>query len=200
MRRLNFIVPALAAMILQAQALLLTGFAIVREREQGTLEQLIVTPIRTWELMLGKILPFVLICFINLWVTLGLGSWWFNVPINGDLGLLALLSLVFLIGSLGLGVLVSTVARTQVQAIHITLFINLPSMIISGFVFPRFNMPLPAYYAGYAFPLTYFIEVIRGITLKGVEVVYLLSAILPMVALSLIVFSLSVILFRKRLE
>lgn len=200
MRRINFLIPALAASILQVQTLLLTGFAIVREREQGTLEQLIVTPIQPWELILGKILPFILIGFINLWITLGLGSIWFHVPLSGSMLLLAALSLLFIMGSLGLGILISVVARSQVQAMHIAMFINLPSLILSGFVFPRYNMPMPAYIAGYFLPLTYFIEIIRGIAMKGVGAAYLWPAIWPLALFSMVVFAAGVLLFRKRLE
>lgn len=200
MRRINFLIPALAASILQVQTLLLTGFAIVREREQGTLEQLIVTPIQPWELILGKILPFILIGFINLWITLGLGSIWFHVPLSGSMLLLAALSLLFIMGSLGLGILISVVARSQVQAMHIAMFINLPSLILSGFVFPRYNMPMPAYIAGFFLPLTYFIQIIRGIAMKGVGAAYLWPAIWPLALFSVVVFAAGVLLFRKRLE
>ena len=200
MRRINFLIPALAASILQVQTLLLTGFAIVREREQGTLEQLIVTPIQPWELILGKILPFILIGFINLWITLGLGSLWFNVPLSGSMLLLAALSLLFIMGSLGLGILISVVARSQVQAMHIAMFINLPSLILSGFIFPRYNMPMPAYIAGFFLPLTYFIEIIRGIAMKGVGAAYLWPVIWPLALFSIVVFAAGVLLFRKRLE
>jgi ABC-2 type transport system permease protein len=200
MRRINFLIPALAASILQVQTLLLTGFAIVREREQGTLEQLIVTPVQPWELILGKILPFILIGFINLWITLGLGSIWFNVPLFGSMPLLAVLSLLFIMGSLGLGILISVVARSQIQAMHIAMFINLPSLILSGFIFPRYNMPLPAYIAGFFLPLTYFIEIIRGIAIKGVGASYLWPSIWPLGMYSILVFATGVLLFRKRLE
>lgn len=200
MRRINFLIPALAAAILQVQTLLLTGFAIVREREQGTLEQLIVTPVLPWELILGKIIPFILIGFVNLWLTLGLGSLWFNVPLAGSMLLLAALSLLFIMGSLGLGILISVVARSQVQAMHIAMFINLPSLILSGFIFPRYNMPMPAFIASHFLPLTYFIEIIRGIAMKGVAAPQLWSSIWPLALYSVLAFLAGVLLFRKRLE
>jgi ABC-2 type transport system permease protein len=164
------------------------------------LEQLIVTPVQPWELILGKILPFILIGFINLWITLGLGSIWFNVPLFGSMPLLAVLSLLFIMGSLGLGILISVVARSQIQAMHIAMFINLPSLILSGFIFPRYNMPLPAYIAGFFLPLTYFIEIIRGIAIKGVGASYLWPSIWPLGMYSILVFATGVLLFRKRLE
>jgi ABC-2 type transport system permease protein len=200
MRRLNFMIPALAGMILQFQTMLLTGFAVVREREQGTLEQLIVTPIKSWELILGKILPFVLVAFINLWVTLLLGKILFNVPYNGSMWLLAGLSLLFMLGSLGLGLLISIIARTQIQAMHLALFINIPSMILTGFMFPRFNMPRVAYYFGYLLPMTQFLQIIRGIVIKGIGAGLLVNAIIPLAIYGLVVFFASVLLFRKRLE
>ena len=200
MRRMNFLVPGLVAAILQVQTLLLTAFAIVKEREQGTLEQLIVTPIKSWELMLGKILPFVIVAFINIGLTLAVGTFWFKVPITGSIGLLLLLSTIFLLGSLGLGVLISNISRTQMQAMYLASFIMMPTFILSGFLIPRENMPWLAYYAGYFLPVTYFLEVVRGIILKGIGVNYLWDWIWPMAVFSILVFLASVLLFRKRLE
>ena len=200
MRRMNFLVPGLVAAILQVQTLLLTAFAIVKEREQGTLEQLIVTPIKSWELMLGKILPFVIVAFINIGLTLAVGTFWFKVPITGSIGLLLLLSTIFLLGSLGLGVLISNISRSQMQAMYLASFIMMPTFILSGFLIPRENMPWLAYYAGYLLPVTYFLEVVRGIILKGIGVNYLWNWIWPMAVFSIVVFIASVLLFRKRLE
>ena len=200
MRSMNFLVPGLIAAILQIQTLLLTAFSIVREREQGTLEQLIVTPIRSWELMLGKILPFVLVAFVNLAMTVLVAMIFFRVPIAGSAMLLAALSMIFLLGSLGLGILISNISRTQMQALHLTSFIMLPTFILSGFLFPRDNMPLVAYYSGYLLPITYFLEIVRGIILKGVGLAQLWPWVWPMAVFSIIVFVASVILFRKRID
>ena len=201
MRRLNYMIPGLVAMILQQQALLLTALSIVREREQGTIEQLIVTPVKAWELMLGKILPYVLIALGNVLLTLTLGVFWFKVPIAGSIGLLMLLSLIFIIGSLGLGILISNIAKTQMQAMYISSFgIQIPSMILSGFIFPRINMSPVVYWAGNFLPITYFLEIVRGIVLKGVEISVLWRYILPLSALSLFFFTASVISFRKRIN
>jgi ABC-2 type transport system permease protein len=201
MRRLNYMIPGLVAMILQQQALLLTALSIVREREQGTIEQLIVTPVKAWELMLGKILPYVLIALGNVLLTLSLGVFWFKVPIAGNIGLLMLLSLIFILGSLGLGILISNIAKTQMQAMYISSFgIQIPSMILSGFVFPRINMSPVVYWAGNFLPITYFLEIVRGIVLKGVEISVLWRYILPLSALSLFFFTASVISFRKRIS
>jgi len=199
MRRMNFMIPGLVAVILQVQTLLLTAFAIVREREQGTLEQLIVTPVRSWELILGKILPFVLVALLNVAMTVGAGAILFGVKVAGSIALLAGLSLVFLLGSLGLGVLISTISRTQMQAMYMSSFIMLPSFLLAGLLFPRDNMPWLAYYAGYLLPVTYFLEIVRGIILKGVGVITLWNWVWPMALFSVVVFLLSVFLFRKRI-
>jgi len=201
LRRLNYMVPALIAMILQVQSMLLTALSIVREREQGTMEQLIVTPIKPWELMLGKILPYIIITLINVLITVALGTFWFKVPIAGNLLLLLGLSFVFILGSLGLGILISNVAKTQMQAMYLTSFgIQMPSMILSGFVFPRINMPPVVYWIGNIFPVTYFIEITRGIILKGVGFAALWQYIWPMMLLCVIFFSASVFTFRKHLS
>ncbi len=200
LKKINFMIPGLIGAILQMQTLLLTAFAIVREREQGTLEQLIVTPIRSWELMLGKIVPFVFVAFANVALTLLISSFWFRVEVNGSVMLLMSLSFIFLLSSLGLGILISTVSSTQMQALHLSSFIMLPAFVLSGFMVPRENMPLPAYYAGYFLPLTYFLVILRGIILKGIGIAYLWKQIVPMAAFGLGVFGLSVINFHKRLE
>jgi ABC-2 type transport system permease protein len=200
MKRMNFMIPGLVAAILQVQTLLLTAFSIVREREQGTLEQLIVTPIKSWELMLGKILPFVVIAYINLGLTLIVGAIWFKVPVAGSMLLLTILSGLFLLGSLGLGVLISNISRTQMQAMYLASFIMLPIFILSGFMFPRENMPWLAYQSGFLLPVTYFLEIVRGIIVKGVGIKYLWPSVWPMAVFSLIVFFSSVVLFRKRID
>lgn len=200
MKKINFMIPGLIGAILQVQTLLLTAFAIVREREQGTLEQLLVSPIRSWELMAGKIIPFVLVAFLNVLIALLIGSFWFQVPVSGSVMLLLGLSLIFLLSSLGLGILISTVSSTQLQALHLSSFIMLPAFILSGFIVPRENMPLVAYYAGYLVPLTYFLTILRGIVLKGVGLAYLWKQVLPLALFSVSVFGLSVVTFHKRLE
>ncbi|HQA29732.1 MAG TPA: ABC transporter permease, partial [Brevefilum fermentans] len=199
MKRMNFMIPGLVAIILQIQTLLLTAFAIVREREQGTLEQLIVTPVRSWELMLGKILPFVVVAFVNVVMTVTVGAIWFGVEVAGSITLLGILSLIFLLGSLGLGVFISNISKTQMQAMYMASFIMMPSFILAGLLFPRENMPWLAYYAGYLLPVTYFLEIVRGIILKGAEFASLWVWIWPMAVFSIVVFFASVLLFQKRL-
>ncbi len=199
LKKMNFMIPGLVAVILQIQTLLLTAFAIVREREQGTLEQLIVTPVHSWELMLGKILPFIVVALVNVAMAVAVGAVWFGVDVAGSIGLLMLLSLIFLLGSLGLGVLISTISRTQMQAMYMASFIMIPSFILAGLLYPRENMPWIAYYAGYLLPVTYFLEIVRGIMLKGVGFSTLWGWIWPMALFSVGVFFASVIMFRKRL-
>jgi len=199
LRRMDFFLPGLIGLILEVQSLLLTAFAIVREREQGTLEQLIVSPVRPWELILGKILPYVAVAAVNLTMVLIAGILVFGMKIVGDVALLALISVVFLIGSLGLGVLISSVSRTQIEALYLAVFFILPTTMLSGLIWPRQNMPWPAYYSGYFLPLTYYLEVIRGVLLKGAGVAYLWPWIWPMLLFAVVVFLTSVVLFRKRL-
>lgn len=199
MKRINFMVPGLLAAILQMQTLFLTAFAIVREREQGTMEQLIVTPIQAWELMLGKILPFLILAILNVCITLVVASFWFRVEVKGNIVLLFVLALIFLLGSLGLGILISTVSRTQMQAMQLAAFVILPMFILSGFLVPRENMPWLANYAGYLLPITYFLVIIRTIIIKGVGMMALWNQVIPLALFSLIVFVASALAFRKRL-
>ena len=136
-----YMIPALIGTILQYMAVLLTSTAIVRERERGTIEQLIITPIRSWELIVGKLMPYALIAFFNLLEVLIIGTLWFKVPVNGDLGLLLALSALFLVSTLGIGLLISTIARTQFEAMLLAFVIQLPAIFLSGFFFPLAAMP-----------------------------------------------------------
>jgi drug efflux transport system permease protein len=194
----NFMVPGIIGMIMQFQTLILTAFAVVRERERGTLEQLIVTPIRPWELMLGKLLPYTITSSVGATVALIAGRLLFGVEIAGSIVLLILLSLLFLLGSLGLGLLISTVSQTQGQAIQIALFVMLPTLLLSGFMFPRETMPWIVQQIGLLIPLTYYLQILRGIILKGVGLNVLWTSALPLAILSLAVFTLSAQRFQKR--
>ena len=196
----NFMIPGLIGVILQIQAVLLTAFAVVRERERGTLEQLSVTPIRPTEMILGKLLPYVAIAFAQVGATLLIGTLWFGVPINGSLLLLMLLSLLFLIGALGIGLLISTVSRTQAQAMQTTMLTVMPAFIISGFMFPRESMPHAIRVLSYILPLTYFLEILRGIILKGIGLEYLYGQALALLVFAIVIAALSVIRFRRSLE
>ncbi|MCF8010982.1 MAG: ABC transporter permease [Clostridiales bacterium] len=197
---LKFNVPGLIGLVLQNITVMLTAFTLVRERERGTLEQLMVTPLKNFELMLGKLIPYILIAFIDVALVLGVGVWWFKVPIRGNLLLLLVLSLLFLIFALGLGILFSTLARTQLQAMQMTMLFILPSVILSGFVFPRESMPDIIRWLGYGIPLTYYLEILRGIMLKGVGLIKLWNDIIPLTAFGFVTIALASLRFRKKVE
>jgi ribosome-dependent ATPase len=196
----HFFVPGLIGIIMQLVTLFLTSFAIVRERELGTLEQLFVTPVGRAGLMLGKLIPYALIGFVETLIVLAVMVFAFGVPIQGDLVLLLVLSVLFLFTALGLGLLVSTVARTQLQAIQIAFIIMLPSILLSGFVFPREAMPTPMYLLSFAIPVTYFIEILRGIILRSASIVDLVPHICGLVICCAAALTLSIARFRKQLD
>jgi len=199
MLSVNFMIPGLIGLILQFQAVVLTAFAVVRERERGTLEQIVVTPIRPWELMLGKILPYTVTAFAAVAVALIVGRFWFGVEIAGSLLLLVVLSIVFLLGSLGIGLFLSTISQTQGQAMQMAIMLLLPSVLLSGFMFPRDGMPLVIQWLGQLIPLTYFLEILRGIILKGVGLDVLWRDVVPLAVFGVVVFGLSANRFHKRL-
>jgi len=196
----HFFVPGLVGIILQLVTLFLTSFAIVREREMGTLEQLFVTPVGKAGLLLGKLLPYAVVGFMEVLIVLSVMVFVFQVPIQGSIGLLLLLSLLFLTCGLGLGLLVSTIARTQVSAIQFAFLIMLPSVLLSGFMFPRSQMPLPIYLITFIIPVTYYLEILRGIVLRGADFVDLLPHIAGLAACTLGVFAISLSRFRKQLS
>lgn len=195
-----FMIPGLIPIILQVQTLLLTALAIVREREQGTMEQLIVTPIKSWELMLGKIIPYLLVSVLNMVALLWLGNILFGVTVAGSYFELVGLSTIFIIGSLGMGVLISNLAQSQMQAIYLAVFIILiPAIILSGLIYPRSGMPLATYIYSELLPVTHFLDITRAIMLRGVSASLLWMSILPLIILSVVYFVASVLVFRKRL-
>ncbi|MGV2987892.1 ABC transporter permease [Vibrio sp. E150_011] len=163
------IVPGLLGVILTMTMILFTSAAIVRERERGNLELLITTPIHSLELMIGKIVPYIFIGLIQIFIILGLGALIFNVPINGDISQILLGSLLFIAASLTLGLVISTIAQTQLQAMQMTVFILLPSILLSGFMFPYEAMPNAAQWVAEALPATHFMRMIRGIILRGAD-------------------------------
>ncbi len=196
-----YMIPGLIPILLCVQALLLSALAIVREREQGTMEQLIVTPVKPWELMLGKIIPYLLVSIVNLFVLLGLGKLLFGVMVAGSFWDLIGLSLIFIIGSLGMGVLISNISQSQMQAIYIAVFIVLiPAIILSGLLFTRENMPPVTYWYSELLPVTHYLEITRGIIVRGATAQSLLwSSTMPLIILSVVYFTASVLVFRKRL-
>lgn len=195
-----FMVPGIIAMILYAITSLLTANTIVRERERGTIEQLIVTPIRPWELVVGKILPYVILALANTAEVLIIGSWWFGVPIRGDLGLVFLLSGLFLVSSLGIGLLASTIANTQQEAMLTVWLTLLPSIFLSGFFFPIEAMPKVLQWISYALPLRYYLTIIRSLLLKGAGVVALQNEILALAIFGAFIMTAAALRFRKRLD
>jgi ABC-2 type transport system permease protein len=200
MKTIDFMIPGLIAILMQIQAILLTSLAIVREREQGTMEQLIVTPVKSWELMLGKILPYLLFGFLNIVMVLVVGIFLFGVPVAGSVWLLMGLSLMYILGSLGLGVLISNLSRTQMQAMFISVgAIVMPAVILSGLIFPRTDMPWLIYWIGELLPVTHYLEIIRGIMLKGIGFDFLLPSFWGLLVLSVVYFTASVLAFRKRI-
>jgi len=195
----HFFVPGLVGIILQLVTLFLTSFAIVRERELGTLEQLFVTPVSRAGLLLGKLVPYALLGFVETLIVLNVMRFGFDVPIRGDLGLLLGLSTLFLVCALGLGLLVSTLAKTQLQAIQFAFIIMLPSVLLSGFMFPRSQMPVPVYAMTFAIPVTYFLEILRGVVLRGAGLLDLLPSVIGLTLCTVIILALSLLRFRKQL-
>jgi ABC transporter DrrB family efflux protein len=196
----RFFVPGLVGIILQLVTLFLTSFAIVRERELGTLEQLFATPVGRQALLLGKLLPYAIVGFVETLIMLAVMIYVFDVPIRGSIPLLIGLAMLFMVCSLGLGLLVSTVAKSQVEAVQFAFVVMLPSVLLSGFVFPRSQMPLPIYALSFAIPATYFIEILRGVVLRGASFEDLLGPIAGLAICCAAVLTLSVARFRKQLD
>ncbi len=200
LRQEVFIVPGVLALVMQFTMTFLSMSTIVRERELGTLEQLVVSPIRSGELMLGKMIPLITIGYINVTTILLFAVLWFQVPIVGSVALLYLTVLVFFFTTLGLGTLVSTVAKTYIQAVQLIQFLLLPSMLLSGFIFPVESMPRALQLISYLIPLRYFLTIVRGIIIKGVGLDYLWPQIALLTAFGIVVFSAAVLRFRKRID
>ena len=195
-----YMVPALIGLILQTLTALLTAVAIVREREQGTLESLIVTPVRSTELILGKIVPYVVLAFMDMILILLVGTFWFHVPINGSVALLLALAALFLLSSLGIGLLVSSIAHTQQEAMMMAFFTILPSVFLSGFMFPIASMPIALQWFSKVIPLTYFLVIDRGIVLKGNGIDILMPQVITLAIIGVAILTLAIVRFRKRLE
>ena len=200
LRSAVYIVPGIVGMLLSLTLLLIMSMAVVRERERGTLEQLSVTPIGKTSLMLGKILPFVVVGYVQMTNILVFGRLLFDLPIRGSLLLLYAITAAFIVANLALGLLISTMTRTQVQAMQVGFFFMLPSILLSGFMFPREAMPVVAQWIGLLLPLTYYLEVLRGILLRGSGAAALWPETLALVAMASVLVTLSVLRFRKTVE
>ena len=196
-----YMIPGLIPIILQVQTILLAALSIVREREQGTMVQLIVTPIKAWELMLGKIIPYLIVCSLNLIVMLWMGDFLFGVQVQGNLAELIWLSVIFTLGSLGMGVLISNISKSQMQAVYISVFIVIiPAVILTGLMFSRENMPVFTYWYSELLPVTHYLEITRGIIVRGVNAATLLyTSTLPLIGLSIAYFIASVVSFKKHI-
>jgi ABC-2 type transport system permease protein len=194
-----FIVPGLVGVILTMTMMLMTALAIVRERERGTFEFLIATPVRRSEVMVGKILPYLVVGHVQVALVLGLGWLLFDVPLHGSALDLGIGALPFLAAMLSLGLVISSVARTQFQATQMAFFFFLPSMLLSGFMFPFEAMPRPAQWIGQLLPLTHFLRVVRGILMKGAPLDTLVGEVGAIVAFLFGALLLAVLTFRKRL-
>ena len=195
-----FIVPGLIGALLMQTTITQMAVSVVREREKGTLEALIVSPIRRWELLLGKIVPNLLVAYGQMTMALLVAHLVFDVPIRGSLGLLYALSLLFMWGTLGIGIFVSAASRTVPQAMQLAFLTFLPSIYLSGLLFPIEGMPAAAQVLAHAIPLTYYLRVVRGIVLKGVGLDALWSSLWPLAVFGAVVFTLAVLRFRKQLD
>ena len=195
-----FNIPGVIGMILSFITSILTATTIVRERERGTIEQLIVTPIRSWELIAGKLLPYVILGFIETFEILLIGHWWFGVPIRGSGGLIILTSGLFLMSSLGIGLLASTLANTQQEAMMTVMMFNLPMIFLSGFFFPIAAMPRFLQIVSYAIPLRYYLTIIRSLLIKGVGLVAIQSEVIALIIFGVVIMGAASLRFRKRLD
>jgi ABC-2 type transport system permease protein len=196
----NFFVPAIVSFVIMLISLLLTSIAVIREREQGTMEQLVVSPLKPVELILGKTIPYIIISLIQMVVVTLIAKFWFNIPVAGSVLLLFFASCLFLLSTLGVGLFISTVSSTQQQAMMTTFFFILPFFMLSGFVFPIANMPVVVQWLTYLDPLRFFLVITRGIFLKGVGFHVLWPQFLALAVLGFVLFAGAIARFRKRLD
>lgn len=200
LRSRNYFVPGVVVIIIALVTLILTSMAIVREKEIGTMEQLMVTPIRPIELILGKTMPFAFIGLLDVMLITAAALLVFSIPFRGSGFLLLAASVLFLLTTLGAGLYISTISQTQQQAMMATFFFLMPAVLLSGFAFPIRNMPVVVQYLTYLNPLRYFLEIVRGIFLKGTGIAVLWPQMVSLLTFGLVVLSVSVLRFRKRLD
>ena len=193
----HYMVPGILAIVLAMTMMMITSMAIVRERERGTLEQLVVTPLRNWELMVGKILPYVAVGYVQLTLGLLIGIVVFRIPVRGSLALYYGLTSLHILASLAWGLLISSVAKTQMQAMQMSFFALMPSILLSGFMFPREAMPAFFRAISNLLPVTFFLQISRGILLKGVGLSALWPQVLSLLGLLVFFLGLSILKFRK---
>lgn len=195
-----FIIPGMTAMLLQVQTITLTAAAVVRERERGNIEQILVTPIRPLEFMVGKMVPTGTIALVNLLTILAVGVVWFDVPFQGNFWLFLLLALLYVFSGLGLGLLVSTMSQNQKQAHQLVAVTTMVGLMLGGFIFPRYTMPPLLQFAGNLFPLTYFIPISRGIITKGVGLEALWQPVAVLLVYVVVVVAVAARAFKPRLD
>lgn len=195
----NYYLPGVIATIVTMMSLMLSAMAIVKEKEIGTMEQLIVSPIKPFELIMGKLLPFAIIALVQIFLITILGVLWFHVPLRGNLFLLLFSTCIYLFTTLGIGLFISTISSTQQEAMMSIFLFYLPTVLLSGFAYPVANMPQLVQWFTFINPLRYFMVIIRGIFLKGVGIDILWVQLLPLLFIGLVVISLSVLRFRKSL-
>jgi ABC-2 type transport system permease protein len=195
-----FMIPGLIGTILQQLAVMLTASSIVRERERGTIEQLIITPIRSWELIIGKLTPYVGLAFFDVIEVLVLGVVVFKVPMVGDLGMLLSVTMLFLVTALGIGLFISSVAKTQQEAQMWSMLIQLPSLFLAGIFFPIAAMPPFLQAVSYFIPLRYFNEIVRAIMLKGASLQDIRGPVIALIIFAVVVMGLAARRFHKRLD
>jgi ABC-2 type transport system permease protein len=194
------IVPGLLGVVLTMTLILATGLAITRERERGTMENLLATPVRPFEVMLGKLVPYIIVGYVQVALILTAARWLFQVPIFGSVPLLLVVALVFIAANLAVGLMFSTLARNQLQAMQMTFFFFLPSILLSGFMFPFRGMPEWAQAIGNCLPLTHFLRIVRGILLKGNGIVEIAPEIWPIALFLVVVVLLGLKRYRKTLD
>ncbi|HOB99350.1 MAG TPA: ABC transporter permease [Verrucomicrobiota bacterium] len=194
------IIPGLMGVILTMTMILITGLAITRERERGTMENLLSMPTRPLEVLIGKIIPYILIGYIQVAVILAAGYYLFGVPIAGSVSLLLIAAFVFIVANLAMGITFSTIARNQLQAMQMAFFVFLPSILLSGFMFPFRGMPVWAQYLGEILPLTHFLRLVRGIMLKGIGVTEVMQGLWPIGLFGVVALAIAAKRFRRTLD
>lgn len=194
------IIPGLMGVILTMTMILITGLAITRERERGTMENLLSMPTRPLEVLIGKIIPYILIGYIQVAVILAAGYYLFGVPIAGSVSLQLIVAFVFIVANLAMGITFSTIARNQLQAMQMAFFVFLPSILLSGFMFPFRGMPVWAQYMGEILPLTHFLRLVRGIMLKGIGVAEVMQGLWPIALFGVVALAIAVMRYRRTLD
>ena len=193
-----YIVPGIMGLLLTLTLISMMSMAIVRESEQGTLEQLLVTPMKIWELLTAKIIPYIIVGYVQIFISIVIGIFVFNMPFLGSMTLFYALTFFYVVASLSLGIMISCFAQNQTQALQMSVFIILPSVLLSGFVFPLESMPAGFRYLGECFPITYYINISRQIILKGGGLEYVWRDTLALAAYIAVMFTASVVMFKRR--